>query len=104
VTDVLPFELADVQWSCQAESGASCPAVGTGTVAATVDLPPGSRATFVVTGLVTADCPVSPCLTDGLLTNRATVEPLPEQHDPTTQDHQAIDTDVVDFGFGASPP
>ena len=67
VTDVFPIALVAPVWTCTADTGSSCAApAGTGTLATTVTLEAGDRATFAVTTLIAPNA-------TGLLVNTATV-------------------------------
>ncbi len=69
VSDVFPAALVAPAWTCTADPGSSCAAAsGTGTLATTVTLEAGDRATFAVTGMIAANA-------TGLLVNTATVTP-----------------------------
>ncbi len=54
VLDTMPAGLANTTWTCTATPGSSCPATGTGDIAATIDLAAGGSATFTVTTTTTA--------------------------------------------------
>ena len=67
VTDVFPVALVAPAWTCTADPGSSCAAAaGTGTLATTVNLEAGDRATVSVIGLIASNA-------TGLLVDTATV-------------------------------
>ncbi len=88
VADTLPADLEAVAWSCSASPGSSCPASGTGHLAADVDLPAGGSVTFSLTGTVAADA-------DGTLTNSATVLSPGGVGDPDSSNNSASDSTTV---------
>ncbi len=61
---VIPHELSDVTWSCEAFSGASCPinnkGVSNGDMVESIDLPSGSYVVFTVNGTVSETESLSP--------------------------------------------
>ncbi|MEZ5467553.1 MAG: FG-GAP-like repeat-containing protein [Lysobacterales bacterium] len=94
VTDILPPQLSNASWTCTGTGGAVCPASGTGTVDALVNLPSGSSLTFLLT--VTAQA--SP---EQIVTNRATVTPPSNSTDPVLGNNESSDTDPIGlFGDG----
>jgi uncharacterized repeat protein (TIGR01451 family) len=83
MTDALPPGFAGASYTCSASAGSSCPAGGSGDIAAPVSLLAGGTATFTVTGTVTPGT--------ATLVNRASIA-LPAGHfDPTP----ANNTDTV---------
>ncbi|MGE4070911.1 MAG: FG-GAP-like repeat-containing protein [Lysobacterales bacterium] len=94
VTDILPPQLSNASWTCTGTGGAVCPASGTGTVDALVNLPSGSSLTFLLT--VTAQA--NP---EQIVTNRATVTPPGNSTDPVLGNNESSDTDPIGvFGDG----
>ncbi|MDC8011441.1 beta strand repeat-containing protein [Tahibacter soli] len=90
VNDTLPAECAAPTWACAATGGAVCPASGSGSIAASVDLPAGGAATFTVT------CPVSVAAAIGtVITNTATIAAPAGLTDPTPGNDSATDTTTV---------
>ncbi|MFJ6167127.1 hypothetical protein ACIQH6_18555 [Micromonospora orduensis] len=75
VTDPLPAPLAGFTWTCEASSGSSCTANGTGTITDTVTVLTGGTLTYTITGTV-------PSGTTGDLTNTATLAPPAGVTDP----------------------
>lgn len=68
VTDTLPSVLLNPSWTCSVSAGGAClSGGGSGNIAASVDLPTGATATFVVTATVDQTANV------GVLTNTAAV-------------------------------
>ena len=59
VTDVFPGTLIGASWSCVAVNGA-CPASGSGSINALVDLATGGAATFTVDATVSSSAPLRP--------------------------------------------
>ncbi len=88
VTDAPLGGLSLGAWSCTASVGASCPAAGSGSLSAPVNLTPGATATFTVAA--TVDLTAS-----GTITNRVTVTPPPGVSDPAQDNNTASDTDTV---------
>ena len=86
VTDLVPAALSGVTWTCTVSGPGSCPAGGSGDIAASVDLPVGSTATFLLTGTI------DPAAT-GTLANTVTVAPGSGATDPDPSDDSATDTD-----------
>jgi uncharacterized repeat protein (TIGR01451 family) len=94
VTDILPPQLSNASWTCTSTGGAVCPATGTGTVDALVNMPSGSSVTFLLT--VTAQA--NP---EQVVTNRATVTPPVNAPDPVLGNNESSDTDPIGlFGDG----
>jgi uncharacterized repeat protein (TIGR01451 family) len=52
VTDVFPATVAGVTWTCVAAGGATCPAGGSGSIAATVSMPAGGSLQIEASGTV----------------------------------------------------
>jgi hypothetical protein len=52
-----PKGVIDVRWSCLATAGASCRQRGSGDIADSVDLAPGSQAVYTIAGIVTRPLP-----------------------------------------------
>jgi uncharacterized repeat protein (TIGR01451 family) len=88
VTDNFPAGLSAVTWTCKATGGSSCPASGTGNIAALVSLLSGGSAEFVATGTVLAGTP-SPLL------NTATVAAPAGVVDPSPANNSATLSTVV---------
>jgi uncharacterized repeat protein (TIGR01451 family) len=76
VTDNFPAGCVSVSWTCTGAGGGTCPASGTGNIAASVNLPAGGSVTFV------AQCRTSTG-SAGSLVNTATVTPPSGVTDPT---------------------
>lgn len=77
VLDTMPSQLESVTWTCTASSGSSCPASGSGTINAMVNILNGGSLTFSVTAIV------SPTAPSGTLTNSARVLRPNDVNDPT---------------------
>ncbi len=86
VADTFPAACTSVSWTCVGAGGGSCPANGSGNLAASVDLPANGSATF------TATCAISPAAT-GTLDNTATVSS--SISDPAPGNNSANDTDTL---------
>lgn len=94
VTDLLPPQLSDASWTCEAGAGASCPAAGSGTVDALVSLAAGSTLTFTLTATAQA-------VPEQVVTNIATIEPPANASDPDSSNNQSSDSDATGlFGEG----
>lgn len=85
VTDIFPAELT-CSWTSVAADGATGNTTGSGDLADTLSMPPGSSVTY------TADCAIDPGAT-GVLSNTATV--ASSVSDPDTTNNSATDTDTV---------
>lgn len=59
VDDAFPTRVSSVTWTCAASPGSSCPAGGSGNIAATVNLLAAATATFSAAGTVTGTGAVS---------------------------------------------
>jgi len=92
VTDIVPSTLTGVTWMCAASTGSSCPASGTGSINAAVNLLAGGTATFTLTGTLSASA-------TGTLTNTATVTPPPGTVDPVPGNDAATDADPIAMPF-----
>jgi uncharacterized repeat protein (TIGR01451 family) len=55
VSDTMPYQLADVTWTCAGFAGATCPAAGTGDIYHEVDLPAGGWVVYSVQALRAED-------------------------------------------------
>jgi uncharacterized repeat protein (TIGR01451 family)/uncharacterized repeat protein (TIGR02543 family) len=89
VTDVVPAELSGVTWTCSATGGGSCPAAGSGSLDALVDLPAGAVATFFVHGAVVAGTG------SGSLTYAAAVAPPGGVTDTVPGNNSDVDVDGI---------
>ncbi|MEO8264284.1 MAG: hypothetical protein ABI706_02115 [Ilumatobacteraceae bacterium] len=88
VTDLLPAALLGATWTCTA-TGGTCPASGTGDIAANVDLVVGGAATFTI------DATVSPTASS-TLANTVTIAAPSGVTDPVASNNTATDTDALD--------
>jgi large repetitive protein len=88
INDIMPASLSGVTWTCETSAGSSCPAIGTGNIATTVNLPSGGTATFSVTGTLSTTA-------TGALTNTATVMPPSGTNDPNITNNTSTDTDAI---------
>ena len=87
VTDTFPAGISGITWTCGAAGGAACPASGSGSLSANIDLPVGGTATFTVTGSIGASVtgPIANSvaitppagLVDPRLSNNAASRPTP---------------------------
>ncbi|HEY7945643.1 MAG TPA: hypothetical protein VIH15_14160 [Casimicrobiaceae bacterium] len=87
VADSLPAAITGATWTCTGVGGGSCPASGTGSINALVNLPAGGSVTFVLNGTVAPT-------TTGNLTNTATVTPPAGVTDPNPTNNSATDSDA----------
>ncbi|MHA4947154.1 hypothetical protein ACX27O_07535 [Micromonospora sp. SD19] len=75
LTDPLPAPLAGFTWTCEASTGSSCTASGTGSINDTITVLAGGAVTYTISGTV-------PSGTTGDLTNTATLTPPDGAIDP----------------------
>ncbi|MET7376367.1 DUF11 domain-containing protein, partial [Micromonospora arida] len=75
LTDPLPAPLAGFTWTCEASTGSTCTASGTGNINDTVTVLAGGTVTYTISGTV-------PSGTTGDLSNTATVTPPDGVSDP----------------------
>ena len=88
VTDAFPSSLLGASWTCVAVGG-TCPASGSGSIAAAVDVTVGGTATFIVSGTVSSSA-------TGSITNTASVTPPAGANDPNSGNNSSVDTDTLD--------
>ncbi|HMZ19967.1 MAG TPA: DUF11 domain-containing protein [Blastocatellia bacterium] len=89
VTDNVPVKLTNVLWTCTATAGGSCAVPsGGGSINTTVNLLPGSVATFKVNATVVSSA-------TGSLTNTATVTSPGTVPDPQPNNNSDADTDTI---------
>jgi len=88
VTDTAPTGLTIGGWTCAASVGSSCPASGSGNIAASVNLLNAGTATFTVNATVASSA-------TGSIANTATIAPPVGVTDPTPGNNSATDTDTV---------
>ncbi|HEU4662562.1 MAG TPA: hypothetical protein VFS55_00885 [Dokdonella sp.] len=88
VVDTPPAAIVGASWTCIGTGGASCPASGSGTINASVTIPPGASATFTLSGTIAANA-------SGTLVNTATVTPPAGTTDPNPADDSATDSDTL---------
>jgi uncharacterized repeat protein (TIGR01451 family) len=86
VTDNFPASVTGATWTCAASVGSSCPASGSGNLAASVNLLNGGTATFTVTATASGT---------GTITNTATVTVPVGTTDPTPANNTATDNNTV---------
>ncbi|MCC7001605.1 MAG: DUF11 domain-containing protein, partial [Gemmatimonadaceae bacterium] len=86
VTDNFPANITVSGWTCTATAGSSCPASGTGNIAAAVNLLNGGSATFVVTATASGA---------GTITNTATIAVPAGTTDPVPGNNTATDNNTV---------
>ena len=87
ITDLLPADLLAPTWTCTAVGG-TCPASGSGNIAASVDLAVGGTATFTI------NATVSPSATSTLANSVAIAAPVGVT-DPIPGNNSATDTDTL---------
>jgi uncharacterized repeat protein (TIGR01451 family) len=88
VTDTLPPTLSAASWTCASTGGGSCPASGSGSINAGVDLPVGATATFTLSATLDPSAV-------GNLTNAAAITAPVGVTDPNTADNTATDVDTL---------
>jgi hypothetical protein len=88
VTDPVPVALTGVTWTCVASSGSSCPASGSGSINASVNLLNGGTATFTLRGGLAVSAV-------GTLANTATVATPAGVGDPNPANNAATDADPI---------
>jgi uncharacterized repeat protein (TIGR01451 family) len=97
VSDTFPAECTAPTWTCSTSGGATCPASGSGAIAATVDLPVSAMATF------TATCAIGSGVAAGtVISNTATAAVPAGASDPDTSNNSATDTTTVTAAAGAT--
>ena len=89
LVDVLPPELTDAAWTCSASPGSSCPASGTGSINAPIDVLVGGTATFSLTARVVPSA-------IGTVANRAIAVAPAGAVDPLATNNSAVDIDVLE--------
>lgn len=101
VVDAFPSALTGVAWTCAGSGGATCPASGSGTMAASVGLPAGGAAVFTASGIVAAG-------TSGTLSDSATAvvggpatDPDPTNNTASVDTEPAADDVIFADGFDA---
>jgi uncharacterized repeat protein (TIGR01451 family) len=88
VSDSPPASLSGVSWTCAASPGSSCPASGSGAIAASVNLLVNGTATFTMTATVAPDA-------TGTLANTASISAPPGVLDPAAANNSATDTNTL---------
>src|SRR6266550_1164601 len=88
VTDTAPANLTLGAWTCVASAGSSCPASGSGNIAASVNLLNGGSATFTVNATVAGGA-------SGTIANTATIAVPVGVTDPNPGNNSATDTDTI---------
>ncbi len=91
VADSLPAAITGATWTCAGAGGGSCPASGSGSIDAAVNLPAGASVTFVLNGTVALG-------TTGNLVNTATVAAPAGTIDPNPNNNSATDSDTLSSG------
>ncbi|MCL4215331.1 MAG: DUF11 domain-containing protein, partial [Gemmatimonadales bacterium] len=86
VTDNFPAQVTAVTWTCAASGGSSCPASGSGNIAASVNLLSGGTATFTVTATASGA---------GTISNTATIAVPGGVNDPVPGNNSATDANTV---------
>jgi uncharacterized repeat protein (TIGR01451 family) len=92
VSDILPPNLLDATWFCDAIGGASCTTSGSGDITDTVSIPPNDAVIYALTATVDF-------AGDSSITNTATVEDAPEQIELDPSNNIATDTGTTDGVF-----
>ena len=90
VADAFPASLLGGSWTCSTSGGSACPASGSGSINASVDLLAGGTATFTVAGTVSSAA-------TGSITNTVTVTPQSGATDTNPANNSASDTDTLDI-------
>lgn len=91
VTDTLPAALTGASWTCLASAGSTCPAGGSGNIAAPVTLAIGGSATFTVSATVSGTA-------SGTVSNTASLSVPANVTDPNSGNNSATDTmNVIGF-------
>lgn len=90
VVDSFPSTLEDISWTCEADTGASCTASGTGNISDTVNLPAGKKVVYTVTATVVDDATTS-------IINTASVIPPAGLVDENTDNNSEKDTDTLNL-------
>jgi uncharacterized repeat protein (TIGR01451 family) len=93
VADTVPAQLTGVTWTCLASTGSSCPASGTGSIAATVNLANLGTATFTVNATVSATAV-------GTIANTVTIS---GSNDPLPGNNSWTDSDTISLPPRALP-
>ncbi|MGE0882031.1 MAG: beta strand repeat-containing protein [Blastocatellales bacterium] len=89
VSDIVPTKLTNVTWTCTASTGGACGAPsGSGSINTTVDLLPGSTATFKLNATVVNSA-------TGSLSNTATVTAPASVPDPTPANNNDTDVNTI---------
>jgi uncharacterized repeat protein (TIGR01451 family) len=88
VVDTVPASLFGVTWTCTASPGSSCPASGSGSIGAPVNLLVGGSATFTLKAGLSKSAV-------GTLTNTATVATPAGVADPNPGNNSATDADPI---------
>ncbi|MEM9303096.1 MAG: hypothetical protein AAGE01_13350 [Pseudomonadota bacterium] len=96
VTDMLPAELTNGTWTCEANLGASCTAMGTGNIDDLVDLPADTSVVYTLRADV-ADVPLGT-----VISNTAEVAPPQNVGESSPDDNSATDdSEVSDIIFNS---
>ncbi len=88
ITDTMPSQLENVTWSCVGNSGATCPASGTGNINVPVNLPTNSNLVFTVSATVNTNA-------TGVLSNTARVRAPAGTNDPIQSNNSSTDADAL---------
>jgi uncharacterized repeat protein (TIGR01451 family) len=88
VQDLLPANLLNASWTCNATGAATCTASGSGSLTDTVNIPQGASATYHLTAMVQA-IPEFPVI------NTATIAAGNGEVDVNTSNNTSSATDVV---------
>lgn len=89
ITDIAPAALTQIEWTCAASDGSTCPAGGMSAPAFSADVLPAGQLDIVLTAVI------DPAFI-GLMTNAVELTPEPDATDPTPGDHtDSVDTEVI---------
>jgi len=89
ITDIAPAALEQIEWTCAASDGSTCPAGGTGAPIFSADVLPNGQLDIVLDAVIDSSF-------IGLMTNTVELTPEPDATDPTPGDHSdSVDTEVI---------
>jgi len=89
ITDIAPAALEQIEWTCAASSGSSCPAAGMGAPTFSADVLPNGQLDIVLEAVIDSAF-------IGLMTNVVELTPEPDATDPTPGDQtDSVETEVI---------
>jgi len=95
LTDPFPAQVSSVTWTCAASAGSTCPASGSGNIAASMNLAVNGTATFTATATATGT---------GTISNTATATPPAGVDDPSGNSSATDNnTAIVVYGVSVTP-